>query len=237
MFDLIAFDADDTLWHSEDLYASAQDRFAQLLSAYAERETALATLHKTEIENLLPYGYGVKAFVLSMIEAAIELGGSEICSTEVNALIGLGKEMLAAEVRVLEHVEHTLAVLAEKHALMVITKGDLSHQAAKLSDSGLAQYFKYVEIVADKSADVYATILNRQGIAPPRFLMVGNSLRSDIVPVLELGGWGVYVPYSITWAHEQAELPGALRHRCIQIPHLGALGAAVAELGRRQAAQ
>lgn len=237
MFDLIAFDADDTLWHSEDLYANAQDRFAELLSPYADRETSLATLHSTEIDNLLPYGYGVKAFVLSMIEAAIELSSSEICSTEVSALIGLGKEMLAAEVRVLEHAEDTLATLADKHPLMVITKGDLSHQAAKLSDSGLAQYFKYVEIVADKNADVYATILNRQGIAPSRFLMVGNSLRSDIVPVLELGGWGIYVPYSITWAHEHAELPDALRHRCLQIPHLGELKSAVAELERRQAAR
>lgn len=230
MFDLIAFDADDTLWHSEDLYADAHERFAQVLAAYADEKTVLQALHDTEMNNLASYGYGVKAFVLSMIETAIKISDSQVCSTEVNALLGLGKEMLAAEVRVLEHVEDTLAQLAERYPLMVVTKGDLSHQAAKLSDSGLAPYFKYIEIVADKTRDVYATILARLDVPPARFIMVGNSLRSDIAPVLELGAWGVYVPYAITWAHEHAELPEPLRERFIQIPHLGHLPRTIAEL-------
>lgn len=234
MFDLIAFDADDTLWHSEDLYAAAQDRFAALLANYAEPEAALQILHDTEINNLQPYGYGVKAFVLSMLEAAVQISEGRICSAEVSALIALGKEILASEVRMLEHVEETLAALAGKHTLMVITKGDLSHQAAKLSDSGLAAYFKYVEIVADKTQDVYASILARVGISPQRFLMVGNSMRSDILPVLQMGGWGVYVPYKITWAHERAELPEDLRRRCVQLNHLGELPAAMLKIERAQ---
>jgi putative hydrolase of the HAD superfamily len=227
MLDLIAFDADDTLWHSENSYAAAQARFGELMARYAAPESALATLHETEIRNLQPYGYGVKAFVLSMIETAIELSGGRLTADETAAMLAAGKDMLAAEVLLLEGVEDTIAGLARDYPLMVITKGDLSHQASKLERSGLSQHFRYVEIVADKTPAVYVSLFAKHGIDPQRVLMVGNSLKSDIIPVLELGGWGVFVPYQILWAHEHAELPPALAERFREIDRLEALPAIV----------
>lgn len=228
--DLIAFDADDTLWHSENLYAAAQARFGELLRAYADEATALATLHETEIRNLQPYGFGVKAFVLSMIETAIHLSKGQVGSEAIDALLATGKDMLAAEVELLEGVEEAVEALAARYPLMVITKGDLGHQASKLERSGLAQHFRYVEIVADKNREIYASLFTKHGIDPTRVLMVGNSLKSDVIPVLELGGWGVFVPYRILWAHEHAELPPALAERYREIERLEALPGIVREI-------
>lgn len=233
MFDLIAFDADDTLWHSEDLYLASQHRFAESMAGYCDRETALRALHDTEMRNLTPYGYGAKAFVLSMIETAIALSAGQVTAHQIGALIALGKEMLGAEVRLLDHAEEVLAELSAAHPLMVITKGDLSHQESKLAGSGLTRYFRHVEIVADKTRETYATILARHNVDPARFLMVGNSLRSDIVPVLELGGWAAFVPYQILWSHEHAELPAELAARYFEIADLGELPARVGQLRRR----
>ncbi len=230
--DVIAFDADDTLWHSENLYAAAQARYGELMAPYARPEDALAALHKTEIGNLQPYGFGVKAFVLSMIETAITLSSSRVPADTIAALLATGKEMLAAEVELLEGVQGAVTALAEDYPLMVITKGDLGHQASKLERSGLAQHFKYVEIVADKNRDVYVNLFAKHGIDPGRSLMVGNSLKSDVIPVLELGGWGVFVPYSILWAHEHAELPPELAERFREIERLDALPQIVREIER-----
>ena len=228
--DLIAFDADDTLWHSENLYAAAQEQFAQLMAAYVNSDEALAALHEKEVRNLSLYGYGVKAFVLSMIEAAIDLGREQLTSGQVAALLATGKDMLAAEVHLLDGVEEAVAALAADFPLMVITKGDLGHQASKLDRSGLARYFRYVEIVTDKTDEVYQQLFAKHGLDPARVLMVGNSLKSDIIPVLRLGGWGVFVPYRILWSHEHADLPSALAGRFREIERLEALPTLVRDI-------
>ena len=228
--ELIAFDADDTLWHSENLYAAAQEQFAQLMAAYVNSDEALAALHEKEVRNLSLYGYGVKAFVLSMIEAAIDLGHEQLTSGQVAALLATGKDMLAAEVHLLDGVEEAVAALAADFPLMVITKGDLGHQASKLDRSGLARYFRYVEIVTDKTDEVYQQLFAKHGLDPARVLMVGNSLKSDIIPVLRLGGWGVFVPYRILWSHEHADLPSALAGRFREIERLEALPTLVRDI-------
>jgi putative hydrolase of the HAD superfamily len=231
--DVIAFDADDTLWHSENHYAAAQAQFAALMRPYADETTALGELHETEIRNLPLYGFGVKAFVLSMTEAAIKLSGGSVGSDVVRALLSAGKEMLASEVELLEGVEEAVVALSAHYPLMVITKGDLGHQASKLQRSGLARHFRYVEIVADKNRGVYVDLFARHGFDPGRVLMVGNSLKSDIIPVLELGGWGVFVPYTILWAHEHADLPPALSPRYREIERLDALPDVLREIERK----
>jgi putative hydrolase of the HAD superfamily len=220
---LLAFDADDTLWHSENLYHAAQAHFRELMAPYADETTAMSTLHRIEVANLPPYGFGVKAFILSMIEAALELSGGKVSAADIAAMLAAGKEMLAAEVELLEGVGETIASLAANYPLMVITKGDLSHQASKLERSGLAQHFRYVEIVADKTAEIYRTLFAKHGIDPRRVVMVGNSLKSDVIPVLELGGWAVFVPYRLMWAHEHAELPPHLAERYREIERLDLL--------------
>jgi putative hydrolase of the HAD superfamily len=228
--DVIAFDADDTLWHSENLYAAAQARFGELMRPYAGDATALGVLHETEIQNLPLYGFGVKAFVLSMIETAIKLSDGSVGSDVIRVLLVTGKDMLAAEVELLEGVEEAIAALAGHYPLMVITKGDLGHQASKLQRSGLAKHFRYVEIVADKNREVYVDLFAKHGLDPARVLMVGNSLKSDVIPVLELGGWGVFTPYTILWAHEHAELPADLAARFREIERLDALPGVVREI-------
>ncbi len=228
--ELIAFDADDTLWHSENLYAAAQEQFAQLMAAYVNSDEALAALHEREIRNLPLYGYGVKAFVLSMIEAAIDLSNEQLTAGQVAALLTTGKNMLAAEVHLLDGVEEAIAALAAEFPLMVITKGDLGHQASKLERSGLAKYFRYVEIVTDKTDEVYQQLFAKHGLDPARVLMVGNSLKSDIIPVLRLGGWGVFVPYRILWSHEHADLPSALAGRFREIKRLEGLPTLVRDI-------
>jgi putative hydrolase of the HAD superfamily len=203
----IAFDADDTLWHNERLYADAQDRFRGLLGHYHSPEWIDERLFQTEMRNLQHFGYGIKAFALSMIETAVELTEGRISGADVQVIIDIARQMIAADVELLDAVEATVARLAETHQLMVITKGDLRDQELKIARSGLAPRFRHIEIVSDKSRASYAALLQRHGIAPERFLMVGNSLRSDILPVLELGASAVYIPYQTTWAHEVAAPP------------------------------
>jgi putative hydrolase of the HAD superfamily len=203
MIEIIAFDADDTLWHNETLYQDAQERFVQLLSAYQDPAGIAQSLYETEMRNLAHFGYGIKSFALSMIETAIELTAGRISGSEINKIIEQAKEMLRAEVHLLEHVQETVATLSESYELMVITKGDLLDQQAKMARSGLAGYFKHVEVVDQKLPEIYQQILIRHHIPPEKFLMVGNSLRSDIQPVLALGAFAVHIPYPLTWAHEQ----------------------------------
>jgi len=209
-FELIAFDADDTLWHNESLYNMTQDRFKELLAPYLNGEIVDRELYETEMRNLARYGYGIKAFTLSMIETAIELTGGRVGAAEIRQIIDFAHEMLAAPVRLIEGVEDVLAALGAEYRLMIITKGDLFDQETKVARSGLAGYFDLVEIVSHKQPETYAELLARHGVAADRFLMVGNSLPSDILPVLEIGGHGVHIPYHITWAHEivdEAEVP------------------------------
>jgi putative hydrolase of the HAD superfamily len=223
MIDVIAFDADDTLWHTECLYVSVQHRYRQLLAKYPVTADVDAALYQTEMRNLPSYGYGIKAFALSMIETAIQLTGGQIQAGDIQIIIDLIREMLTAEVRLIEHAAETIALLSRSHTLMLITKGDLIDQEAKVARSGLAEYFTYVEIVSDKNLAVYQALLSRHNILPARFLMVGNSLRSDILPIIALGGQAVYIPYHLTWAHENDVDPVLANRGYHQIEHLGQL--------------
>ncbi len=229
-FDVIAFDADDTLWHSESLYAAAQEEYRRLLAAYAEAEGIDRVLHQTEIRNLATYGYGIKGFALSMLEAALELSQRQISGAEVQRVLDLAKRMLSAEVELLEGVAEVVAQLAETYPLMLITKGDLAHQEAKIEQSGLKPYFRSIEIVTDKTPQSYAALLARHHIEPARFLMIGNSLRSDILPVLEIGGQAVHVPYAVTWAHEHVEVPPDQQGRYHELEHIGQLPTLLTQL-------
>jgi putative hydrolase of the HAD superfamily len=231
-FDAIAFDADDTLWHSESLYAATQDEFRRLLAPYAEAEQIDRVLHQTEMRNLAIYGYGVKGFALSMIEAALDLSQQMITGREVQRVLELAKQMLRTDVELIAGVAEVVAQLAQTYALMLITKGDLAHQEAKIEQSGLKDYFRSIEIVTDKTPQSYAALLARHHIEPSRFLMIGNSLRSDILPVLEIGGQAVHVPYAITWAHEHADVPPDQQGRYHELEHIGQLPALVEQLTR-----
>jgi len=222
-FDLIAFDADDTLWHNESLYQRGRERFRELLAKYAIPAVADSQIDAIEIRNLPYYGYGAMSFVLSLIEAGIRLTNGEFSSSDVLALLDYGKEMLGAEVELFAHAEETLARVSAWHPLMLITKGDLNHQLSKVKRSGLKDYFQNIEVVSDKTSADYAAILKRLNIPAERFLMIGNSLRSDILPVLELGGWAIYIPQQITWAHEHSETPAGYGQRMTQAAHLGQL--------------
>jgi putative hydrolase of the HAD superfamily len=230
-FDIIALDADDTLWHNEPLYAAAQDKLRELLSRHADGETVDQRLYQTEMSNLKYYGYGIKSFTLSMIETAVELTNGKIQGPEVLQIIGLAKEMLTSQVRLLEHAEETVCELARSHELMVITKGDLLDQESKLSRSGIGDHFRYVEVVSQKTQSTYEALLAKCGIEPQRFLMVGNSLKSDILPVLALGGRAVYIPYHITWAHETVDSQCIEQGGYHELEHLGQLPQLLERIG------
>jgi putative hydrolase of the HAD superfamily len=231
-FDAIAFDADDTLWHSESLYAAAQEEYRRLLAPYAETEMIDGVLHQTEMQNLAVYGYGVKGFALSMIEAALELSQRQISGDEVQRVLDLAKQMLSTDVELITGVAEVIARLAATYPLLLITKGDLAHQEAKIEQSGLKPYFRSIEIVTDKTPQSYAALLAHHQIDPAHFLMIGNSLRSDILPVLEIGGQAVHVPYAITWAHEHAEVPPDQQGRYHELEHIGQLPSLVEQLGQ-----
>ena len=198
----VAFDADDTLWHNEDLFQDVQREYEELLSPWADVETVADRLHEIQMTNLPRFGYGVKSFTLSMIEAAVRISGGEVDADRITAIIGYGKRLLDRPVELIDGVEEVLDALGH-HRLMVITKGDVHDQLAKVAASGLAERFWRVEVVAAKDATVYSELLERHEIDPARFVMVGNSLRSDVLPVLELGATAVHVPYHVTWRHEE----------------------------------
>jgi putative hydrolase of the HAD superfamily len=193
------------------------------LLQYHSPEWIEERLYQTEIGNLQCFGYGIKAFALNMIETAIALTEGRIAGREIQSVIDLAKEMLATDVQLLEHAVETVAQLATEYDLMLITKGDLYEQESKVARSGLARHFRHVEVVADKTRDRYQALLARHQIEPAQFLMVGNSLRSDVLPVLALGGCAVYIPYQLTWAHEVADPPPAGHPGYYQLEHLGLL--------------
>jgi putative hydrolase of the HAD superfamily len=230
MFEVIAFDADDTLWHSESLYVATQHELVQLLSPYADGQTVERRLFETEMRNLELYGYGVKSFTLSMIETAIDLADGAIDAAHIWRIIGFAREMLTAEVQLLDGASETVRTLAKSHQLMVITKGDLRDQGSKLARSGLADCFRCVEIVTEKTTATYEKLLDKYRIPPERFLMVGNSLKSDVLPVLTVGGQAVYVPYHVTWAHELVEQHPRGHDGYYELEHLGQLPALIAQL-------
>jgi putative hydrolase of the HAD superfamily len=203
----IGFDADDTLWHNESLFAGTQEKYRELLAPYHSAEWIDRKLYETETRNLAHFGYGIKGFALSMVETAIELTEGRITGSEIQQILDLAKAMLQAPVELLPGVADVIPTLAEMHSLLLITKGDLFDQESKIARSGLAEHFAKVEIVREKEPAVYAAILARYHIDPAHFLMVGNSVRSDILPVLAIGGRAAHIPYAITWQHEAAAAP------------------------------
>lgn len=231
-FQIVAFDGDDTLWHNERLYAETQGRFRALLARYHSAEWVTERLYQTEMRNLEHFGYGIKAFALSLIETAVELTEGRIAASDIHAIIGWAKEMLAADVELLDHAAETVAALANRYALMLITKGDLLDQEGKIARSGLAPRLRHVEIVSDKTRADYEALLLRHGIAAERFVMVGNSLRSDVLPVLAIGGSAVHVPHELNWAHEVVDPPPAGAPGFHRIEHLGELPALLERLER-----
>ncbi len=207
MIRILGFDADDTLWHNESIFEQAHVAYRQLLARYHPADEVNRVLYATETRNLPLYGYGVKGYMLSCVEAAIELTDGAVSAQEIREILATGRTMLAHPVELLPGVAEVLPGLARDFRLLLITKGDLHHQERKVAESGLAAHFQAVEIVSEKDGPAYARVLRRHGVAAAEFAMVGNSLKSDILPVLDLGGAGVHVPYHLTWHHERAEEP------------------------------
>lgn len=203
----VGLDADDTLWHNENIFRLNHDRFCDLLAEVAERGDLEAKLAEVERRNLRLYGYGVKGFTLSMIETAMELTGGEAPSQVIREILAVGREMLTEPVEPLPGVEDALDELSKSYRLVLITKGDLLHQEQKLAASGLGDLFAAVEIVSEKDASTYARVFDRHGTGAAEAVMCGNSMRSDILPAIEAGSWAAHVPYPLTWAHEVAEAP------------------------------
>jgi putative hydrolase of the HAD superfamily len=199
---VIGFDADDTLWINEPYYRETEDKFCDLLKDYLPKEKINEELFKTEINNLELYGYGIKAFTLSLIETAIRISNAKVPTTTIESIIELGKEQLVMPNHLLDGVNQVLDELKKHYKLIVATKGDLLDQERKLKNSNLLQYFHHIEIMSDKQSQNYSDLLKHLDIEPDEFLMVGNSLKSDIVPILNLGGYGVYIPFHVTWQHE-----------------------------------
>jgi len=220
-FHLIAFDADDTLWVNEPLYRAAEEELERLLAPFLGDAVLTKRLYERERHNLALFGYGAKAFMLSMIETAIELSEGRITGSEIQRIIDTGKGMLQTPIRLLPHVEPTLDRLAEHHRLMLLTKGDLFDQESKLARSGLARYFAHVEIVSEKHPSVYRSLLDKYAVEPSRFLMVGNSLKSDVLPVIEAGGHAVHIPYHTTWIHEHVDDVTPFRDAFTTLEHIG----------------
>lgn len=199
----IAFDADDTLWVNEPYFQDTEKKFCQLLEIYLPQHTISQELFRTEMANLTWYGYGVKGFMLCMIETAIRISNATVSVQVLDQIIELGKELLAKPIELLPGVTETLDALQGKYRLIVATKGDLLDQERKLFNSGLASYFHHIEIMSDKKERDYQKLLAHLDCPPDQFLMLGNSIKSDILPVLEIGGYAGHIPYHVTWAHEQ----------------------------------
>lgn len=200
---VIAFDADDTLWVNEPYFQETEKQFCALLEDYLPHHSVAQELFKTEMANLALYGYGVKGFMLSMIETALKVSGNTLNTSIIEKTLQYGKELLERPIEMLEGVQETLQALAGKYRLVVATKGDLLDQERKLKKSGIEHYFHHTEIMSDKQEKDYLKLVKHLDIPPADFLMIGNSLKSDVMPVLSIGGHGVHVPYHTTWAHEQ----------------------------------
>lgn len=203
---VIAFDADDTLWVNEPYFREAEEKFAQLLEGYFPQHTVNRELLRIEIENLKYYGYGVKSFMLSMVETALEISEKTIGIDVIEKIIQIGKDMLDKPVELLDGVEDVLKALKGKYKLVMATKGDLLDQERKLEKSGLAEYFHHIEIVSEKKEPNYERLITHLDISAHQFLMIGNSLKSDVLPVLNVGAYGFHVPYHTTWEHEKVDV-------------------------------
>jgi putative hydrolase of the HAD superfamily len=225
----IGFDADDTLWQNEQFYRLSEERFTALLAEHGDPEVISRRLLEAERRNLQLYGFGIKGFTLSMIETAIEVTQGRIPASAIQEILATGRDMLRHPVETLPHARETLEGLAGSYRLILITKGDLFDQERKLAASGLGDLFDAVEIVSDKTAATYERIFARHGDGPELGMMVGNSLKSDVVPALRAGSWGVYVPHALTWALEHDDEP-VDEPKFKRLEHLGELPALLAAL-------
>lgn len=223
MFDVIAFDADDTLWHNLSLYVNVQNKLALLLSDYIGTEELIKHLDATEIRNIPYFGYGIKSFSLSMIETAVKITNGNIQGDAILKILGFAKEMLTAPVRLIDHVPEVLTQISKNYDLMIITKGDLLDQHRKVERSGLSDHFSKIEVVHEKNSETYTRIMRTHHIDPCRFLMVGNSLKSDVLPVLVVGGTAVHIPHEITWAHEDVIVEAGDEMKHVELEHIGLL--------------
>lgn len=226
----IGFDADDTLWHNERFFKLTQDRFAELLADYAPADHLDERLLAAEKRNLGHYGFGIKGFMLSMIETAIEVTGQRVPATVIAEIMDAGRDMLAHPIELLPHAREAVEAVAASHRVVLITKGDLMDQERKLAQSGLGELFDAVEIVSGKDRAVYHQIFERHGDGTDKAMMVGNSMRSDIVPAIEAGCWAVHVPHDLVWALEHAEPPEA-GDRFVEMETLEGLAHLVREIG------
>ncbi|MHA6203401.1 HAD family hydrolase [Dyella soli] len=238
MIELVGFDGDDTLWHSEGYYQSANGEFERIIGEYVD--LANARLHDrllaTERRNIRLFGYGAKGMTLSMLESAIEITESRISAADLHRIIEIGKQVLAHPVELLPGIRAAVEAVAATHRIVLITKGDLFHQEQKVESSGLADLFHRIEIVSEKDDRAYRRVLEEFNVPAGQFAMVGNSLRSDIAPVVQLGGWGIYMPYHVTWAHETDT--DFIDHdaRVVQVESPQGIAHAVEELQARAAA-
>jgi putative hydrolase of the HAD superfamily len=233
MIELVGFDGDDTLWHSEGYYQHAGAEFERILGAWIDVADADARtrLHAVERRNLSLFGYGAKGMTLSMIEAAIELTDGAITAGDIHRIVELGRTILEHPVELLPGIRAAVEEVAALHRVVLITKGDLFHQEHKVARSGLADLFQRIEIVSEKNVRSYARVLAECAVEAPRFAMVGNSLRSDIEPVIALGGWGVHMPYHVTWEHELQHGVESGHPRVLAVASPDAIAAAVARCG------
>jgi putative hydrolase of the HAD superfamily len=222
-FDVIAFDADDTLWHNEWLYQRMKEEFTQLFSSEYDPQLVEKKINQVEIGNLKYYGYGIKTYILSLIEAAVILTDGRVNAEKIQHIIKIGKEMLRAEIPLFEQAKDVLTELSLDYGLMMITKGESFEQMRKVRQSGLAGYFRYIEVVGDKSKETYQELLGKYRFEPSRFIMIGNSMRSDVIPVLEIGGQAVLIPYDQTWFYENDNEHTITTADYYEIEHLGQL--------------
>ena len=238
MLELIGFDGDDTLWHSEGYYQAAGAEFQAILARYVDvtDSQVQAGMLATERRNLKLFGYGAKGMTLSMVETAIALTEARIDARDIHRIVQLGKTVLEHPVELLPGIREAVEAVAARHAIVLITKGDLFHQEKKVAESGMSDLFQRIEIVSEKNERTYRRVLGEFDLEPTQFAMVGNSLRSDIEPVLALGGWGVHMPYHVTWAHELETGLSGEEERMVGVDSPAAIPAAVARLGERAAA-
>ncbi|CAM3328314.1 Pyrimidine 5'-nucleotidase YjjG [Flavobacterium longum] len=202
---VIGFDADDTLWVNEPYFQETEEKFCELMAPYLSRHSLSQELFKTEIANLKLYGYGIKGYILSMVEAALVISNNTISVDIVEKIIQYGKELLEKPIELIDDVERTLETLQQDYKLVVATKGDLLDQRRKLHNSGLGRFFHHIEVMSDKQEKDYADLVKRLDIQPSQFLMIGNSLKSDVLPVLGIGGHAIHIPFHTTWAHERID--------------------------------
>ncbi|MGI9615376.1 MAG: HAD family hydrolase [Acidimicrobiales bacterium] len=226
---VVGLDADDTLWHSESHFAITEDRFRELLEPWLTGDDVSARLLARERANLETFGYGPKGFTLSMIETAIEVTGDDLPASALQKVIDWGKELSSHPVELLDGVAETIDVLAENFTLFLITKGDLFHQESKVAESGIADHFDRIEVLSEKSPTAYERVLAMAEVTPQEFVMVGNSVRSDVLPVIEIGGRAIHIPYDITWGHELIE-PGSCEITWPQLTNFADLPTALGTL-------